>query len=361
MFVTVNVPLSAPRKVLLIPSGAIARQEGKDYVLVVNGKHIVEARPVKVGSRLGGLQMIEEGITAGDSVIVDRPRDVKSGDEVKPQQLKTPPGPLLNANSRPSGSSKRPPLPDFPVSGPSVVVTASYPGANARTVEEVVAGPIEKQLDGLDDLLHRFSVCTDDGEMRLTLVFKKGTDMSIATVSAANRVRIAQVALPEEVRRLGVTVKKQPAFLFAVSLVSSDGSGDRNKLGRMAQKLRDELDRVPAVADVAFYGESVPSSRLQLDFDRDKLAARRLTMAEIQSSVQDLIEQAGDNPDKLARAVLKADAEGRVIRVGDVARVVQIEGFGTVTTLDGKPCVTLLVYEPQKAALVTRPRPFGSG
>jgi len=79
-------------------------------------------------------------------------------------------------------------------------------------------------------VLHRFSVCTDDGELRLTLVFKKGTDVNIAMVLVMNRVAIAQATLPDEVRRIGVTIKKRPAFLFAVSLVSSDGSRDRNEL-----------------------------------------------------------------------------------------------------------------------------------
>jgi multidrug efflux pump subunit AcrB len=230
------------------------------------------------------------------------------------------------------------------------VVTARYPGANAQTVEEAIAGPIEKQLDGLDDVLHRFSACTDDGEMRLTLVFKKGTDLNIATVLAANRVRIAEPALPEEVRRVGVTIKKRPVFLFAVSLVSPDGSRDRNELGRMAQKLRDELVRVPAIADVTFYGEPVPERRLHLEFDRHRLTAFGLTMADIQRSAEDVIERAGQDAEKLAAAVLKDDAEGRVIRVRDVARIVQVEGVATATALDGKPCATLLVYRTAEAS-----------
>ncbi len=348
MFVTVNVPLAAARKVLLIPSGAIGRQDGKDHVLVVNDKNLLDARPVTVGPLIGELQVIQEGVGPSDWVVVSRPRDVKAGDEVKPRQTKTPSTPPIDAKSRPSGASKGP-LPDLPVSGPSVLVTARYPGANAQTVEEVVAGPIERQLNGLEGVLHRFAVCTNDGEMRLTLAFKKGTDMNIATVLAANRVRIAEPALPEEVRRVGVTIKKQPALLFAVLLVSSDDSRDRKDLGQMAQKLRAELVRVPAIADVTFYGEPLPDRRLHLEFDRHKLAALRLTMADIKSSVEDLIERAGQDAEKLAGAVLKADAEGRVIRVRDVARVVEVEGLGTVTTLDGKPCVTLLVYRTAEA------------
>jgi RND family efflux transporter MFP subunit len=349
MFVTVKVPLTAPRKVLLIPSGAIARQDGKDYILVVNDKNILEAKMVQVGSLVGGLKVIEQGVAPSDLVIVTKPRDVKAGDEVKHREAKTPLGPPLSAKPQAGGTGLRAPLPDLPVSGPTVVVTARYPGANAQTVKEVVAGPIEKQLDGLDNLLHQFSVCTDAGEMRLTLVFKKGTDLNIATVLAANRVRIAEVALPEEVRRVGVTIKKGSAFLLAVSLVSPDSSRDRNELGKMAQKLREELIRVPAIADATFYGEPAPEGRLHLEFDRDKLAALRLTMADLRGSVEDLIEQAGQDAEKLAAAVLKTDAQGRVFRVRDVARVVHVEGFGTVTTLDGKPCATLLIYQTTDA------------
>lgn len=117
----------------------------------------------------------------------------------------------------------------------------------------------------------------------------------------------------------------------------------------MAQKLRDELIRVPAIAEASFYGERAPERRLHLEFDRDKLAALRLTMAEVQSSVEDLIERAGQDAEKLAGAVLKTDAQGRVIRVRDIARVVHLGGFGAVTALDGKPCATLLIYQTTDA------------
>ena len=121
--------------------------------------------------------------------------------------------------------------------------------------------------------MHRFSVCTDDGQMRLTIAFKKGSDLNIATVLAANRVRIAEPALPDEVRRVGVTIKKRPVFLLAVALLLRDGSHDRKSLGRMGQTLRDELVRAPGVAEVTFYGDPAPSPRLHLKFDRDRLAA----------------------------------------------------------------------------------------
>jgi RND family efflux transporter MFP subunit len=349
LFVTVKVPLSAPRKALLIPRGAIAKGDGKDYVLVVNDKNLLESKPVRVGRLLDGLQEIEAGVGPHDVVLVARRRDVKAGDEVKPRLEKMLPAQPLKEKPRSSGAVWRAPLPDFPVSGPGLVVTAVYPGANARTVEEVVAAPIAIQLNGLEGVVHRFLVCSDDGEMRLTIAFKTGTDLNKAQVLAQSRIQAAEPTLPDEVRRRGVTIRKRPVFLLAVALLAADDSYDRKSLGRMGQKLREELARVPAVADVTFYGDPAPSPRLSLEFDRARLAALGLTMTDAQRSLEELLERAGQDPEKLAGSVLKTDAAGRVIRVRDVARIVESEGFGALASLDDKPCTTLLVYQSADA------------
>src|SRR3954465_13147828 len=118
------------------------------------------------------------------------------------------------------------PIAQYPeVVPPQVVVTAAYPGADARTVSETVAAPIEQQVNGVEGMLYMESQATNDGAMRLTITFKQGTDADMAQVLVQNRVNVALPQLPEEVRRLGVVTKKQStAILLVVNLVSTAGA-----------------------------------------------------------------------------------------------------------------------------------------
>jgi hydrophobic/amphiphilic exporter-1 (mainly G- bacteria), HAE1 family len=98
----------------------------------------------------------------------------------------------------------------FPeISPPTVKVTANYPGANAQVVAETVAAPIEQEVNGVENMLSMSSNSAADGSYALTVTFDIGTDMDMATVLVQNRVAIAEPKLPEEVRRQGITVKKQ--------------------------------------------------------------------------------------------------------------------------------------------------------
>jgi HAE1 family hydrophobic/amphiphilic exporter-1 len=102
------------------------------------------------------------------------------------------------------------PVAKFPeIAPPTVRVSAFYPGANAEVVAETVAAPIEQEVNGVEDMLYMSSTCADDGSYTLTVTFDIGTDMDMATVLVQNRVSIATPKLPEEVKRQGVTTKKQ--------------------------------------------------------------------------------------------------------------------------------------------------------
>ena len=121
------------------------------------------------------------------------------------------------------------PIAQYPeVTPPTVQVTATYPGANAKTVADTVATPIEAEVNGVERMLYMSSKSTNDGMMRLDVTFELGTDLDTAQVLVQNRVSVAQAKLPEEVKRIGVTTKKKsPSILLLVNLVSlkkPDGS-----------------------------------------------------------------------------------------------------------------------------------------
>src|SRR5438132_9909153 len=120
------------------------------------------------------------------------------------------------------------PIAQYPeVVPPQVVVTAVYPGADAKTVSETVASPIEDQVNGVEGMMYMESQCTNDGAMQLTVTFKLGTNPDMAQVLVQNRVAIATSRLPEEVRRLGVVTKKRStAILLVVNLISTTSAAN---------------------------------------------------------------------------------------------------------------------------------------
>ena len=121
------------------------------------------------------------------------------------------------------------PVAQYPeVTPPTIQVAATYPGANAKTVADTVAMPIEQQVNGVEGMIYMASRSTNDGQMLLDVTFELGTDLNMAQVLVQNRVAIAQASLPDEVKRIGVTtMKKSPSILLCVNLISkqkADGS-----------------------------------------------------------------------------------------------------------------------------------------
>jgi multidrug efflux pump len=294
------------------------------------------------------------------------------------------------------------PVAQYPdVAPPTVQVTATYPGANAKTTADNVATPIEQEVNGVERMLYMSSKCTNDGQMNLDVTFELGTNLDTAQVLVQNRVAVAEAKLPEEVKRIGVTTKKKsPSILLCVNLVSGkrpDGSFfyDQLYLSNFATlTVKDDLARIKGVGDVAFLGPRDYSMRVWLD--PDKLAARDLTAGDVINAVREQNRQVaagrlGQPPvptaasvqfqlpintagrltteEQFENIVLKTSSEGGVVHFKDVVResVRDEEGriiekgielgaknYDVNSYLDGEPCATLAVFQlPGSNALDT--------
>ncbi len=254
---------------------------------------------------------------------------------------------------------------------PTVVVRASYPGADAKTVAATVATPLEQQINGVEDMLYMSSYSTGDGNFSLTITFKLGTDLDKAQVLVQNRVAIATPRLPEEVRRLGITtLKSSPDLMMVVHMLSPDSSLDQLYVSNYARNnVRDELLRLDGVGDVTIFGERQYSLRIWLDPER--LAGFGMTSGDVIRAVQEQnIQVSGgalnqeptptdgafqltvttqgrfDKPEQFGEVIVRATADGRLVRVKDVARVeLGAQDYFTNSYLNGKPAVALAIFQ----------------
>ena len=163
------------------------------------------------------------------------------------------------------------PVAQYPeITPPTVVITANYPGASAETLERTVAGPIEEQLSGIDNLIYFSSSSSANGSLEITVSFEVGSDIDMATVNVNNRVKIAEPRLPEVVRQYGVNVQKRSNNILLFSALTSPKS-TRSQIflhNYALVNILDELKRVPGVGDAQIFGALDYSMRLWLDPNR---------------------------------------------------------------------------------------------
>jgi hydrophobe/amphiphile efflux-1 (HAE1) family protein len=266
------------------------------------------------------------------------------------------------------------------ITPPTVEVMAQYPGADAETVAESVATPIEQELSGIEDLLYYQSRAANDGSLAITCTFEIGADLDIAAVEVQNRLKRAEPRLPQETVRQGITVtKRSNNILSVVALRSTEGQFDDLYLSNYASiYMLDALKRVPGVGDVTIYGAKDYSMRIWLNPDR--LAAKELTVTDVANAIreQNALFAAGrigaapndgevaftipaitkgrlQDPEEYEDIILRAEPDGSMLRLEDVARVelgsLSYDAFGRH---NGRPTVPILVFlQPGANALST--------
>jgi len=269
-----------------------------------------------------------------------------------------------------------------PITPPTVSVTAFYPGANSQTVAETVAAPIEREINGVENMLYISTQNSSDGSMSMTVTFKLGTDLDDAQVLVQNRVSTALPKLPEEVRRGGVVVNKQsPDLMLLIAIDSPDGRYPREYTDNYAQlQIVDRLSRIEGVGSVTVFGSEYA---MRLWLDPDKMANLGMTSTEVVNAVSSqnvqvaagtigAMPSAENTPfqytlnakgrllteEEFGEIVVKRGDGGELVRLRDVARIeLGNKDYNFVSSLDSRPTTLLGIFQlPGSNALATAER-----
>ncbi|MCX8016781.1 MAG: efflux RND transporter permease subunit, partial [Rhodocyclaceae bacterium] len=260
------------------------------------------------------------------------------------------------------------PVASYPaVAPPALAITLNYPGASAQVVEETAIALIEQEMNGIENLLYMESAA-EQNLGTITLTFKAGTNLDLASVETQNRIKRAEARLPEDVRRLGVTVAKSARnFLLIVSLFSPDKSLDNVALGSYAAaNVLESIRRTPGVGEAILFGTEY-SMRIWLKPER--LQAFGLTPADVARAVraQNVQLATGElgaipavpgqeiaativtksrlaTPEEFGETIVKCDGRGATVRIKDVARVeLGAENYSVAARVDGQPNAAIAV------------------
>lgn len=257
------------------------------------------------------------------------------------------------------------------ITPPMVRISTAFSGANAVSVEQSVAAPLEQEVNGVENMLYMKSTNANDGTMALQVTFDLGTDPDMNTVFTQTRAAAATPKLPEEVKRLGVkTQKSMSSILMLATLVSPQGTYDQNMLGNYAKiNIQDKLARLKGVGRVDIIGASDYAMRVWVKPDR--LAQMNLSVPEIINAIrqQNVVAPGGKLgaepapegteftytvrlPERLVTEqefgaiVVRSLPDGSQVHLRDVARVeLGVENYGAKTRLNGGDCAMMAIYQ----------------
>ncbi|OLY90616.1 hydrophobic/amphiphilic exporter-1, HAE1 family [Cnuella takakiae] len=263
------------------------------------------------------------------------------------------------------------PLQQFPdIAPPAVLVTAVYPGANAETVLRSVAPSLEESINGVENMSYMSSTASNDGSLAITVFFKQGTDPDQAAVNVQNRVTQATSQLPAEVVQQGITaVKQQNSFIGAIGLYTEDTKKyDQTFVANYAQiNIIPEIKRIPGVGSATIFG-GVKDYSMRVWLNTSQMAIYKITPAEVMAAIQDknleaapgkmgerseevfeyVIKYKGklSKPEEYENIAIRANADGSVLHLKDVARVeLGAYSYTSVTHMNGKEGVAIGVIQ----------------
>lgn len=264
------------------------------------------------------------------------------------------------------------PISEYPeVAPPSVLVNASFPGANPKVIAETVARPLEEQLSGVENMLYMSSQATSDGRMTLTATFKIGTDVDLAQQQVQNRISQALPRLPEVTRQLGVTVaKSSPDITMVVHLVSPDKTYDELYLRNYGlMHVKDELAKINGVGSIMLFGSGDYAMRIWIN--PDKVAQRDLTAGDVINAIREQNVQVAagviggapmtnpidvrlpinakgrlESPEEFENIIIRAGENGEITRLKDVARVaLEASDYSLKSMLNNQPAVAVAIFQ----------------
>ena len=276
------------------------------------------------------------------------------------------------------------PVAQYPqITPPSINVTCTYPGADARVVAESIAAPIEQQVNGVENMMYMVSQSNNDGSYNLTITFKPGVNLNFAQVLVQNRINLALPLLPDVVKQAGVTTRKRnPDILLVIGVYSPNGRYDGLYLSNyVAIKIRDEIARVEGVGDTNVFGAQDYSMRVWIDPQR--LAELNLTASDVASAVraENMQVAAGhfgqppagahkpfefpitvvgrlSDPEQFENIIVHTEPDGRKVRIKDIGNVeLGPRTLDATSSLDGRPNASLAVWAlPDANSIATAQR-----
>jgi HAE1 family hydrophobic/amphiphilic exporter-1 len=264
------------------------------------------------------------------------------------------------------------PISQYPnIVPPEIYINTTYVGADAQTVEQSVATPIEQEMSGVDNMNYMYSLNANNGELKMYVNFDVKTDPNIDQVLTQMRESQAEAKLPADVRNYGITVKKSTAApLLIVNLISPQGTYDATFLANYAYiNLNDQLTRVAGIASVTVFGAGQYAMRFWVK--PDQLAKLNITIPEIVDAIQkqNTVNPAGqvgaepapkgqeytyairsqgrlESPEEFEKIVLRANPDGSLVRLKDVARIeLGSQNYALQGRLNGKACAALAMYQ----------------